>query len=47
MNFTKIRLTNQEIEMAYTDHMTNIKARTLILVFMIQISNQLSNNYLD
>ena len=47
MNFIKNILTNQEIEMLCTDHMTSIIARTFLLLFMIQISIKLSNSCQD
>jgi len=47
MNFTKNRITNKEIEMAFTDFTINIIARMSQLVFMIQISTKLSNSYQD
>lgn len=47
MNFIKNRITNKEIEMAFTDLKINIIARMSQLVFMIQISTKLSNNYQD
>ena len=47
MNFIKNILTNQEIEMLFTDHMTSIIARTFLLLFMIQISIKLGNSCQD